>query len=101
MEKFAALIFISILLFSTYTQILARSGYELCKEDSDCATLKCTTEPRCVKGGCECPREQIMDGRPEHDCPWDACFAKCKAKGEIIDACFSDPDRCYCRKPPM
>lgn len=88
----------SIYIFSG-TPILARNGYELCKENSDCATLKCITEPRCVKGGCECPREQIMS--PEHDCPWDDCFAKCKAKGEIIDACFSDPYRCYCRKPPM
>ncbi|KFK34363.1 hypothetical protein AALP_AA5G135700 [Arabis alpina] len=94
MEK-SALIFIGILLFSTCRPILARSGYQLCKEDSDCAVFKCT--PRCVKGGCECPRERIL--KDQLDCDLDACIAKCKAKGQIVDACFSYA--CFCQNPPM
>ncbi|CAH2078751.1 unnamed protein product [Thlaspi arvense] len=57
----SALIFIGILLFSTCTAILARTGYQPCTKDSDCARLKCPSplgHPTCVHGGCECPLEE-------------------------------------------
>ncbi|KAG2314571.1 hypothetical protein Bca4012_065284 [Brassica carinata] len=101
MDK-AAFIFIGILLFSTSTPILARTGYQPCKKDSDCAGLKCPSplgRPTCVKGGCECPFEEHAALPDDTNCGVAACFDYCKAKGEVAYACLLN--QCYCRKPPM
>ncbi|XP_013597467.1 PREDICTED: putative defensin-like protein 307 [Brassica oleracea var. oleracea] len=102
MEK-SALIFIGILLFSTCVSILARTGYQPCKKNSDCARLKCPSplgHPTCVKGGCECPfEEHTVLPADDTNCGVAACFDYCKAKGEVSYACHLN--QCYCRKPPM
>ncbi|CAN6913447.1 unnamed protein product [Brassica oleracea] len=113
MEK-SALIFIGILLFSTswfmiihisiiyMISILARTGYQPCKKNSDCARLKCPSplgHPTCVKGGCECPFEEHAALPDDTNCGVAACFDYCKARGEVASACLLN--HCFCRKPPM
>ncbi|KAF3592504.1 hypothetical protein DY000_02026770 [Brassica cretica] len=101
MEK-SALIFIGILLFSTCTPILARTGYQPCKKNSDCARLQCPSpvgHPTCVKGGCECPFEEHAALPDDTNCGVAACFDYCKARGEVASACLLN--HCFCRKPPM
>ncbi|KAF8096780.1 hypothetical protein N665_0301s0027 [Sinapis alba] len=105
MEK-SALIFIGILLFSTCTPILARTGYKPCKKNSDCARLKCPSPlgqyPTCVERGCECPFEENVALPDDTICGVarvSACFDYCKAKGEIYYSCLLN--QCNCRKPPV
>ncbi|KAG2263965.1 hypothetical protein Bca4012_079855 [Brassica carinata] len=66
--------------------ILARTGYQPCKKNSDCARLKCPSplgHPTCVKGGCECPfEEHTVLPADDTNCGVAACFDYCKAKGE-------------------
>ncbi|KAF3485512.1 hypothetical protein F2Q69_00056893, partial [Brassica cretica] len=66
--------------------ILARTGYQPCKKNSDCARLKCPSplgHPTCVKGGCECAfEEHTVLPADDTNCDVAACFDYCKAKGE-------------------
>ncbi|XP_010434627.1 PREDICTED: putative defensin-like protein 307 [Camelina sativa] len=103
MEK-SALIFIGIILFSTCTPILARTGYLPCKNNADCIRLKCPTpfgKPTCVNAGCECPLERFvaLPDDTNTNCGVATCIDYCKAKGEQAYACIMN--RCYCHKPPM
>ncbi|AEE83939.1 Defensin-like (DEFL) family protein [Arabidopsis thaliana] len=101
MEK-SALIFIGILLFSTCTSIMARTGYVSCKTNSDCVKLKCPTPfggPKCISGSCECPFKELMTLPNDTNYGVAACIDYCKAKGEIVYACILN--HCYSYKPPM
>ncbi|XP_024005830.1 putative defensin-like protein 307 [Eutrema salsugineum] len=100
--KRSAIIFIGILLFSTCTPILARTGYQPCTKDPDCVRLKCPSplgHPKCVNGGCECPFEEHVALPNDTNCDVHACVDYCAGKGEEAYACLLN--QCYCRKPPM
>ncbi|KAL0738069.1 hypothetical protein Bca4012_014279 [Brassica carinata] len=92
MEK-ATLVFIGLLLFSTYAKILAQK--ELCKNDSDCKkicgrdTSVCVYNVRCV-----CITNEPLTSQQ-------ACIDHCKSIGEVASLWTPDNNKCYCRKPLM
>ncbi|CAH8340441.1 unnamed protein product [Eruca vesicaria subsp. sativa] len=93
MEK-ATLVFIGILLFSTFAQILAYK--ELCKNDSDCEKIcgkemvsSCVYNVRCV-----CITREPLTNQQ-------ACFDHCKSIGEIVSLWTPHNNKCHCRKPLM
>ncbi|ESQ37552.1 hypothetical protein EUTSA_v10002741mg [Eutrema salsugineum] len=94
MKKTSLLFIIGLLLFSTYTQILARRS---CKSVSDCNQLKCEKR-KCVQNKCICVAERNVVLPPSNNNE-QACFDYCKSIGEEVRVWTTEG--CWCQKPPM